>query len=170
MDGTEWKDDRGNDLIVTTRRHTCCQCRTMATPLRPEKKSPNCSSPSVISSPGQGWAIVSNRFASFCFSPFSCAPELVIARTPKNGWTMTFMAVTSRCNNDPLFPRVPRGRERERQSVCARNLDRMGGEGDLFHRFKCYAIGVFNRRLYSLRTWPFWLLVPIRVENMEIFC
>lgn len=167
MDGTEWKDDRGNDLIVTTRRHTCCQCRTMATPLRPEKKSPNCSSPSVISSPGQGWAIVSNRFASFCFSPFSCAPELVIARTPKNGWTMTFMAVTSRCNNDPLFPRVPRGRERE--SVCVRNLDRMGGGWRGIYSIALNGTpSAFNRRLYSLHTWPFWLLV--RVENMEIFC
>lgn len=151
----------GNDLIVTTRRHTCCECRTMATPLRQEKKSPNCSSPSVISSLGQGWAIVSNRFASFCFSPFSCAPELVIARTPKNGWTMTFMAVTSRCNNDPLFPRVPREEER----ACVISIGWGGGGGEGIYSIALNATpSAFNRRLYSLH-----VTFLLTIKSMKIF-
>lgn len=131
------------DLIVTTRRHTCCEYRTMAAPLRPKKSHPTVHPLlSVISSPNQGWA-VADCFQQVCQLLFQSV--LMRAGTghcsnPKNGWTMTFMAVTLHCNNDPYFPEF---REKERETM--RNLDRMGTHSTALNAMP----SAFNRRFYS---------------------
>lgn len=130
------------DLMVTTRGHTCCECCTMAAPLSGKKSHPTVHPLlSVISSPDQGWA-VADCFQQVCQLLFQAV--LMRAGTghcsnPKNGWTMTFMAVTLHCNNDPYFPEF---REKERM----RNLDRLGTHSTALNAMP----SPFNRRFYAL--------------------
>lgn len=104
-------------LVMTTRRHTCCQCCTMGVPLRDEKKSPNCSSPPpwAISWPELGWTMP-DCFQQVCQLLF----QSVLMRggtghcsNPKNGWTMTLRPLHCTAITTPITLNSMRKREKE---------------------------------------------------------
>lgn len=155
----------GNDLIVTTRRHTCCECRTMETPLRQEKKSPNCSSPSVISSlQARGERLFPTGLPAFVSARSHARRNWSLLEPLKTveqwpSWPLHRAAITT-----PYFPEF-REEERERERVCVISI---GGGAGIYSIALNATPSAFNRRLYSLHVTSLCYCCRYK-KNMKIF-
>lgn len=97
------------DLVLTTRKHTCCQCCTIGVLLRGQKKVTQLFIPPVNHKLVCTGGAVADCFQQVCqllFQSVLMGGGTGHCSNPKNGWTMTLRAVTLRCNNDPHYPEL----------------------------------------------------------------